>query len=237
MPVEHPKPAAPYLPWKTFLNSFDVFSQGVPPRIHRTLWRQSGLMQGLLLGAYRFLGLINDEDRPTAILARLADTTQETRPAIVAEMLKASYPEIMAHGLAIMTIPILSEMMEKYNVSGSTKKKAITFFLQAAKYGNLPLSNFIRLRSSGPRRRRSRVGDEIENGTMVTRTTEGEKKIVELNSGGTVTLIVAADFLSLNETDRKFVFELVDKMKGYVPSLTRTVQRLTQVSQATEVMK
>src|SRR5207249_9670289 len=79
------------------------------------------------------------------------------RAAIVRDLLKAGYPEIMAHDLTTMTLPILQDLIEKHNVSGETRKKAITFFLQAAKYAGLPLSTFIKVRStSGTRRRRQR---------------------------------------------------------------------------------
>ena len=229
MPQDQSKPAAPYLPWKTFLNSFDVFSQGIPRRIHRTVWKQAGLIQGLLMGAYRFFGLIDDEDKPTSLLANVSKLAPENRPPMVREMLKAAYPAIMSHDLGTMTIPILNELIERYNVSGATKKKAITFFLQAAKYANLPLSSFIKVRNSGPRRRRARNGDELGNVTPISQQPTGSEKVVQLNSGGTLTLRVSVDFLSLNEGDRKFVFELVDRLNGYSP--TRTAHR-TGLSEA-----
>src|SRR5579872_6179089 len=163
MPTEQPKPIAPYLPFKSWNNSFDVFGQAIPPRIHRTIWRQSGLMQGLLLGAYRFFGLIDSEDKPTELLVRYATSSTDMRPMIMGDLLRVAYPEIMSHDLTAMTLPILYELIEKYNVSGATKKKAVTFFLQAAKFAKIPLSNFIQTRTSGPRRRRSRSGDEMED--------------------------------------------------------------------------
>lgn len=228
MPIEQPKPAAPYLPFKTFLNSGDVFSQGIPPRIHRSLWRQSGLIQGQLMSAYRFFGLIDDEDKPTPALEKFAKAPVELRPTVVGEMLKAGYPDIMAHDLTTTTIPILHELIEKYNVGGATKKKAVTFFLQAAKYANVPLSSFIQTRSSGPRKRRSRNGEDhftLPPTPPPAPPKVGQEKRLELNSGGSVTLTVDVDFLSISDSDRKFVFELVDKLAGYAPSLGATMRR------------
>lgn len=222
---EETKSVAPYLPWKTFLNSLEPFAQGIPPRIDRGLWRQSGLVQGLIMGSYRFFGLIDGNDKPTTILQRIVQNKNE-RPSVVAELLKSSYPEIMAHDLSTMTMAILEELIGKHNVSGTTKKKAITFFLQAAKYAGLPLSTFIQVRStSGPRRRRARNDDGPEERTVVEWKTTGSEKVVELNSGGTVTLRVSVDFLSLNEADRKFVFDLVDRLGNYSPSLPAVVRR------------
>src|SRR5262249_19519153 len=156
----------------------------IPPRIHRTLWRQSGLIQGQLMGAYRFFGLIDEDDKPTAALEKFMKAPIELRPTVMSEMLKASYPEIMGHDLTTTTIPILHELIEKYNVGGATKKKAVTFFLQAAKYANVPLSNFIQTRSSGPRRRRVRNGEEVQDESPANPKPVGTEKRVELNSGG-----------------------------------------------------
>lgn len=225
MPIDQPKPAAPYLPWRTFLNSLDVFSQAVPPKIYRSVWRQSGLMQGLIMGAYRFMGLVDADDKPTGILVVLV--SPETRQAAMTDVLKSSYTAIFTHDLASMTIDTLNEEIEKYNVSGGTKKKAVTFFLQAAKYAGLPLSPFIQVRSTtGTRRRRMRNGEEGEEDPGVNASKTGSEKVVELASGGTVTLRVSVDLLSLTEADRRFVFELVDTMNNYDRSTVRTVRRL-----------
>ena len=230
MPQDQPKPAAPYLTWKTFLGSLEPFTQGIPPRIDRELWRQSGLMQGLIMGSYRFFGLIDDSDRPTAILTNIV-TKPEQRAAIVRDLLKAGYPEIMAHDLTTMTLPILQDLIEKHNVSGETRKKAITFFLQAAKYAGLPLSTFIKVRStSGTRRRRQRNNGDATEILMVQpppAKQEGTEKVIELTSGGTVSLKVSVDILSISESDRKFVFDLIDKVNNYLQ--TRRVTRLESV--------
>ena len=167
------------------------------------------------MGAYRFFGLIDDQDKPTDLLPMLVET--ESRPKIVGELLRGCYAEIMTHDLRTMTFDMLNELIEKYNVSGATKKKAITFFLQGAKYAGLPLSTFIQVRSTGPRRRRSQRNEEELNEEASTPKKEaGEEKVVELSSGGTLILTVAVDFLSLSEADRKFVFEVVDKLKSYI---------------------
>jgi Family of unknown function (DUF5343) len=232
MPEEQGKPPAPYLPWKTFFNSLDTFSQGIPPRIDRTIWRaQSGLMQGLIMGAYRFFGLVDVNDRPTALLQRVVQNTNE-RAAVIGGLLKSSYPDIFAHDLSTMTTAMLNDLIEKYNVSGSTKKKAITFFLQAAKYAGLPLSNFIQVRSTtGTRRRRLRNNEEENEIESPSEQKSGSEKVVELSSGGTVTLKVVVDFLSISDVDRKFVFDLVDKMGNYansnVDQSRRVVRRIT----------
>ena len=64
--VEAQRETAPYLPFKTFLNSLDTFSQGLPSILDRTIWRsQAGLTQGLIMNTYHFLGLVDEYDSPT----------------------------------------------------------------------------------------------------------------------------------------------------------------------------
>lgn len=222
MPDTQPKPPAPYLPWKTFFNSLETFGQGIPPRIDRTIWRgQSGLMQGLIFSAYRFFGLIDDNSKPTMILLNLLQKMDQ-RPAVMAGLLKHSYPDVMAHDLTTMTQQMLDELIEKYNVSGATKKKAITFFLQAAKYAGLPLSTFIQVRSTSGTRRASRRGPQrivSDNGSGINGDVlshqQGSLKTVHLKSGGEITLAVSVDFLSMPEEERTFVFQVVDLLRSY----------------------
>src|SRR5262249_54666960 len=157
MPDENNKSVpAPYLPFKTLVSSFDPFSQGLPPRIDRTIWRsQSGLLQGLILNAYRFFLLVDDNDKPTKAFHQLIQKKGDERKGEIAALLKSGYPEIAKHDLMTMTPRMLDELMDNYNVSGDTKKKAVTFFLQAAKYAEVPLSNFLTdiTRSTASRRR------------------------------------------------------------------------------------
>src|ERR1019366_7020958 len=112
-------------------------------------------------------------------------------------------PEIvLQHDLATMTPKMLEELMDKYNVSGDTKKKSITFFLQAAKFADISLSSFLteKIRNTpGPKRRRKTEG-EAENRTpkpaTIHRHSGGSSRSVTLSEGGTITLTISADVFS-----------------------------------------
>lgn len=43
----------------------------------------------------------------------------------------------------------------------------------------------------------------------------GTSRSVELKSGGTLTISATLDLFALNAADRKFVFDLIDKLEGY----------------------
>src|SRR5438477_7592635 len=89
------KRGAPYIAFRTFVNSLDALSQGVPPRIDRTIWRtQSGVNQGLIMHAYRFFGLVDDDDMATEELRELV-THPEERQAVLRGLIEIQYGEVL----------------------------------------------------------------------------------------------------------------------------------------------
>ena len=216
---------APYLPFKTFLSSLEPFSQGIPPKVDRTLWNQSGFVQGLIMNAYRYFHLVDVNDKPTPQFQQLVKSKNEERKAEIKKILEIGYPEITAmHDLATMTPKMLDELMDKYNVSGQTKKKATTFFLQAAKFADVPLSSFLteKIRNTaGPRRRKNVNNNPVIEQIKRNENTlagQGTAKSVTLSGGGTVTLEVSVNLFFLNKEDRDFVFGLIDELQEYEDS-------------------
>lgn len=214
MPQNQPAPVAPYLPWKIFLASFDAFAKEIPHRLSRGSWQESGLVQGQLMGAYRFLGLIDNDDKPTDVLAALVEDDDD-RPRIIGVLLEEHYPELLARDLKTMTMEMLNDLMGRYRVGGATRRKAITFFLHAAKFSGMRLSPSIQVRNSSPRRRRGQGNGNGGNSNVIPPATETQKKTVALKSGGTVSLLLSLDLLSLSEADRNFVLELGDRLNSY----------------------
>jgi hypothetical protein len=212
--------AAPYLPFKTFVGSLEPFSQGIPPKIDRTLWNQSGFVQGLIMNAYRFFHLVDANSKPAPEFQQLVKSKNEDRKVQIKKLLEIGYPEIMTHDLATMTPKMLDELVDMYNVSGETKKKATTFFLQAAKFADLPLSNFLteRIRNTaGTRRRRKLEGEPDARTTkpLSINSSSGSSRSVALADGGNITLTISVDVFSLGKEDREFVFDLIDKLQTY----------------------
>ncbi len=217
----------PYLPFKTFIGSLDALSQGIPPKIDKTIWRtQSGLNQGLIMSAFRFFGLVDGTDQPTLFLQNLV-SRPERRPDEIRQLLTNAFHKIIDGDLSRMTLRILEEQMEQYGVSGATKRKAITFFLQAAKYADLPLSSFLQtqVRTLSPLSRRRKAvrpkseHTEDEMGAVLPEPEEGagvgSSKVVHLRSGGYVRISVSADVFSMDSQDREFVFKLIDMLQDF----------------------
>lgn len=214
---------APYLPFRTFLSSIEALEQGVPKIIDRTIWRsQSGIVQSQILMALRFFGLVDDEDRPTELLHELA-AKKENRAEHFVRLLNFSYTALLAHDLTKMTPKMVEDEMERYNVTGDTKRKAVTFFLRMAKFAGMPMHPLLssQVRNTGPRRKRGSkrnlestivVAPNSADSGILSRKT----KSVDLRSGnGVVALTLSYDPFSLSKEDRKFVFELIDKLQEY----------------------
>jgi hypothetical protein len=183
------------------------------------------------MGAYRFFGLINDQNQPTQ---RLKDIVahRDAPNTYIKAILEEKYADVIKHNLSTMTEALISDYFEEaFGVEGDTKRKAITFFLQAAKAVGIPLSSFlqsqVRVRTTGSRRRARRddsngAGIEENGDEEVSQT--GEAKTVALRSGGTLTLSASVKFFDVDSEDRAFVFELLDKLRDYALKSHKSAQ-------------
>lgn len=136
--------APPYFAFKTLTNMIEKMEEHGPPnRVDRTfLSGMSGAGQTQFIAGLKSLGLISDPDgtvQPT--LTEIVSKPDE-RPALIGQLLRARYPEAVALGETPATTGELVEIFkDKYGVQGDTARKAIAFYLQAAKYaGDVPLS-------------------------------------------------------------------------------------------------
>lgn len=226
--------AAAYVPFRTFLSAIDALEHGVPKQLDRTIWRsQSGVVQSQIMMALRFFGLVDDSDKPTAALHRLVDA-KERRQEHIKSLLHHAYHDLIEHDLTKMTTKMLDSAMEQYNVTGDTKRKAITFFLQAARYADLPLHPLLSSQtrnSTGTRRKKARTREngaieepEANGGDEPVFTPGGRVKRIELVSGGTITLSISVDMFAMTDADRTFVFGLIDQLKNYEAKAGREAQ-------------
>jgi hypothetical protein len=214
---------APYLPFLTFLSAISALEHGIPKKLDRTIWpSQSGLIQSQILMALRFFELVDEQDHPTDLLHELVDEN-ENRAGIITKMVNHSYRALIDHDLTKMTPKMLEDEMERYNVSGETKRKAVTFFLRAAKFAGMPMHPLLSamVRNTGPRKRKSRKGTFIGdiNGRAdvpYQPAPAANTKTIRLSNGGTISLSISADPFTLPSEDRQFVFELIDKLQAYV---------------------
>lgn len=219
------KAPAAYVPFRTLLSAVEALEHGVPRKLDRTIWRsQSGVIQSQIMMAFRFFNLVDEDDRPTPALHRLV-ANPDQRSEHVKALLHYAYHDIIDHDLTKMTPRMLEEAMDHYSVTGDTRRRAISFFLQAAKYAELPMHPLLlgQTRNTGSRKRKAKKPGCVAemNGAADPKYVTpppaqiGSTKSVRLSNGGMLTLSISADPFTLPTRDRNFVFELIDKLQEY----------------------
>jgi hypothetical protein len=211
----------PYLPFSSFITALDQLAQAVPNVIHKDVFPyHSGLLQAKVIGALRFFDLIDERGIPKGDnLERLASQKEiQERKANLGQLLKKSYSHIIKLNLIKVTPSQLDSAFSDYGISGDTKKKAKTFFLQAAKFSELNLSPLLIRRGraplSGKKRRAIQPISEQQNDSTPTREV-GTSKIVKLRNGATLTVVVSGSLLELDPTDRDLVFGIMDQIRSH----------------------
>lgn len=228
------RPAIPYLSFETFKNFVDSRAgRPLPPRVDRSLMMgMAGGTQTHLLAALSTFGLIGEHRQVTPRLVEAAHLSDAQRPAFFATLLHEVYPHQIVLADTHATADQLAESFrELTGYQGSTLRKAITFFLNMARYADVPLSPYFRAPaqatgSGRPRAPRKTAAPapkttatppaapgsiQTEGGAMAA----AEARTVQLRSGGTVTVACSTSFLSLSRQDRDFVFNLVDQLMEY----------------------
>lgn len=187
------------------------------------------------MSAYRFFGLVDDDDSSTEYLDSLA-RDPDKRPTVLRQLMAAQYYEIIETDTTKMTLKMLESAFETdFAVSGATKQKAITFFLKAARFSDIPLSPYLltQLRNTGPRKKRSAnlKAAPLQSGETSGRDIKpvlpgnsgAESHSIRLLSGGTVTVSMTFNPFKLPPEDRAFVFSLVDQIQEYEKAHPLTV--------------
>jgi membrane peptidoglycan carboxypeptidase len=117
----------------------------------------SGATQGQIIGAFRFLYLIDDKGQTQRSLRELVEA--EDRAPILDKIMRSAYPEILKENLTAISPKQFSELFQQYNVGGSTRVRAERFFVKLAQEVKLPISPRIaeqkRSSPSQTRKRRS----------------------------------------------------------------------------------
>ena len=134
--------APPYVSFLTFNTLLDWLGDmgTIPTQFDRSLWSQkfSGSSGAQLMTGLRFLGLL-DGDRPTERLERLALSRDGDRKAQLAQLLRDAYGADLVDGLPRMTPKMVADKIAALGTSGATQRKAVSFFINAAKAADVQM--------------------------------------------------------------------------------------------------
>lgn len=157
----------------TFFSNFinGLRETHIPLQIDRSVMpKASGSQVSAMLASLRFLGLIDADGTPTALLNQLVEADDGQRPDVYKKMLERAYAFLLNGGLDLgkATGAQVADKFRDQGVTGSTLAKAIGFFLAVAKEAGIKVSPHIRPpavpKADGkkPARRGSRQEEEEE---------------------------------------------------------------------------
>jgi hypothetical protein len=131
-----------YVSYLTFANLLDWLRElkTIPTQFDRSFWgeRYSGSTGVQLMSGLRFLGLL-EENRPQERLEQIALASNEDRKPLIVQLLRDAYGNAIVDGLARMTPAMLNKAMQDLGTTDGTHRKAISFFVNAAKAIDLPM--------------------------------------------------------------------------------------------------
>jgi hypothetical protein len=119
---------------------------------------------------------------------------------------------------------LTEKMQQSFGVGGETVDRAVRFFMGAVTYLDIPVSALLRKTSHGGFARRRGRTPKVQapppaaDGRHVADGRQGQggsSRVIELKSGGTLTLSASLNYLSLSLADREFFNDLIDRLDEY----------------------
>lgn len=207
----------PYFAFQTFWTFMgDLAAKPLPPQIDRSLLKsKSGTDQLNLLLALRAFELMDEKQFVRAEhLAPIAQGDAEARAKALGELVRRFYPDALALSGQSGTEGQLHDIFRvSYGMSSAdTRRKAVTFFLHAARKAGFELSQHFPATRSGsgapgaPKVKRAPSGKRNKpagagsaSAPLVTseQTAAGERKQVSFGDAGQVTVTVNVKWLDL----------------------------------------
>jgi Family of unknown function (DUF5343) len=180
----------------------------------------------------RLLDLIDDDGNATNQLTAFKQAATNEYRTQFASLLLKEYEQVFAllgQDLDSKTLVQIEDCFRSLFRPDSLRKRQVTLFLALAAYAGLmrerPQGSTPK-QSTRPRTARTTkpVTPKSLNSGGALRDPpapppppppDGTTAVAQLESGGTVRLVVSVNLVDLSPTDRNFVFDLIDKVKAY----------------------
>jgi hypothetical protein len=182
--VKNSKAAPVYVPYATMISALDSLrNHGIPAsgKIDKSIWEsQSGSVRGQLILAFRFLGLIDYENRvqPSLLPIVAAPSMMERKP-LLKKIIEDKYRDVIALDLNTISLQQLRDAFTRFDISGSTLTSATRFFIKACAELGIPIAKRFseKTRSTGTRKKRSPNGSR----RVEEKTNEGQPPVHHAN--------------------------------------------------------
>jgi hypothetical protein len=148
----------PYTSFTTLTNTLDRMREegGPPSRLDGSyLSNYAGGTRYTFLASLKALGLIDEEGRPTDVLTELVSADETRRKEIVGDLVRQYYMDAVTLP-ANATQAQLEKVFRDYGISGSTLRKAVGFYLAAARFADMTFSRHFKLPKLHPGETRPR---------------------------------------------------------------------------------
>ena len=223
-----PPPYAPYRSWKNLIDKFRE-KQPLPSPFDSGFWNSlgfSGAMISVLRPTMVSLELLDSNYAPTDRLNRLLDSSDNDRRSACKDLMDIGFPE-WEHKLDIerVTNGQLTAYLNELGATGTTVLKCKSFFTGLAKDADLNLSQHLTTRSSS-KPKTKKVPPRKNEGT--THSTERltpppstppvpntQQAVVDLISGGTMTLILDTNVWQLSPDDETFLLDIKHRIQVF----------------------
>lgn len=252
-----------YLSFKTFQAAIqNLRTHGLPNNIDRTAFdSRSGQEQTQILSGFKFLGLIDDNQKTQPPLRKLVEVKENSQEEklLLADLLKERYTKVFELDLTTATTGLLQTAIGSYGAKGATRDRAVRFFLKTAEHAGIKLSSRLTdgLRSSGspdsatpaaatedgdtatkpngsrPRRRKKTTNQATVPPVQSDNTGTAMKTIQLPKVGGTLTISGTFNAFGLVGEERTLVYDIIDKMNEFEKKIPGDV-KVSQNENASE---
>jgi hypothetical protein len=226
---EKGKLSPPYIPFMTF-NNFITWleTEGVPVKFDRSFWRNKygGSIGVQLTAGLRFLGLLQGEFVQPE-LNEIIKAKGEERKKLLVGVVQKAYSTVDFTQLQGATPSMLDQWFNAYHLDGSAKRKAESFFINACKWYDIPLSKVLQKKAHNKQTNpassnKPEKKEEKGKGTIDKQNPpfQGEAepqdlyKII-LSDGCELKLCSNRVFFEIEKNDRALIEEIVELMKKH----------------------
>ncbi len=166
-----------YQSYSTFITFLDWVRDmsTMPSQFDRSLWvgKFAGGSGGQLMTGLRFLKLL-DGEKPTDRLRDLVEADVAQRKVVLAQIMQDAYGQDVIVKLPSMTPAMLTKALDELGATDSTRGKAFSFLVNAAKAIDLPIADGIKKKA---RNKPSRVNGPRRSGGTSKGKTGGDERI------------------------------------------------------------
>lgn len=220
-------PGAPYMSYRSFRKYLEDFELlGLPAQFDSSYFASaSGSTVAQLRGTLRFFDLIDDDRRPTPLLAALLDASEDDQKIALKDAFESHYEKANALDRNA-TRGQLADVFREQGLSGDTVQKAIGFYLSMADDVGIELSPYFkRARSStasGPRKRRA---SKAKGTAQVSAQSGGTSSRIEEQRAEYVKMLMDL----ATRSDGQASPDLLDRIEHALGLGPNTASELTQV--------